>query len=50
MIQKCHEVETITGKYMASLGFYRFFYIINWVYKYMIDGHFSWVSALGGIL
>ena len=61
MIQKCQEVqfytksiffkvEVITGKYMAALGFYRVFYIFNWIYKYMIDGSFSWVSALGGIL
>ncbi|EGR28899.1 hypothetical protein IMG5_166930 [Ichthyophthirius multifiliis] len=50
MIQRSKECENITGHYMAALGFYRFFYIINWIYRYMTAGSFSWVSCLGGIL
>ena len=30
MIMKIKEVENITSNYMASLGIYRFMYILNW--------------------
>ena len=30
MVRKNNEVENITGHFMASLGFYRVFYIFNW--------------------
>ena len=30
MVRKDKEVENITGHFMACLGFYRFFYILNW--------------------
>jgi len=29
---KIKEVENITSNYMASLGLYRFFYILNWLF------------------
>jgi len=35
---------------MASLGLYRFFYILSWIYRYFVEDHFSWTSVLGGIL
>ena len=30
MIMKNREVENITSNYMACLGFYRVFYVVNW--------------------
>ena len=29
---KIKEVENIKSNYMASLGLYRFFYILNWLF------------------
>jgi len=30
MLKKIRTVENITSHYVACLGFYRFFYILNW--------------------
>lgn len=37
MLNKIGVVENLTSHYVACLGLYRFFYILNWVYKYMQD-------------
>lgn len=50
MIRKNKEVENLTGHYMATLGFYRFFYILNWIYVYFVNGNLILTSVLGGIL
>lgn len=43
-------VENFTAHYIASLGAYRFFYILNWIYRYKTEGYLSWVSILSGTL
>jgi ER lumen protein retaining receptor len=57
MIMKIKEVENITSNYMASLGLYRFFYILNWywdwdfrIYKISMGITVCWTSILGGIV
>lgn len=39
-----------TAHYLASLGSYRFFYILLWIYRYYAYGSLSWVSILSGTL
>ena len=41
-------VENYTGHYLASLGAYRFFYILLWIYRYIYYNYLSWVSILSG--
>ena len=36
MIYKMKTVENMTKHYVGTLGFYRFFYILNWGYKYFV--------------
>lgn len=43
-------VENFTLHYIASLGAYRFFYLLNWIYRYKTEGYLSWVSILSGTL
>ena len=43
-------VFTYTAHYLASLGLYRFFYILLWVYRYVKEGRVLWVSVFSGIL
>ena len=43
-------VFTYTAHYLASLGLYRFFYILLWIYRYIKEGRVLWVSVLSGIL
>jgi len=50
MIMKIKEVENITSNYMACMGFYRMFYILNWLYKIHYGYHVCYVSILGGIV
>jgi len=50
MLSKLKEVENITGSYMAALGFYRMFYILNWIYRYFSEDWLDLTSILGGIL
>jgi len=50
MVYHMKEVENLTGNYIAALGFYRFFYILSWFYRYLTIGDFCWTKTLGGIL
>ena len=34
MLNKIRIVENITSHYVAALGLYRFFYILNWIYRW----------------
>jgi ER lumen protein retaining receptor len=43
-------VENYTAHYLASLGAYRFFYILLWIYRYIYYNYLSWVSILSGTL
>ena len=42
MLNKIRIVENITSHYVAALGLYRFFYILNWIYRWQIDGFYCW--------
>jgi ER lumen protein retaining receptor len=44
------EAETITLHYLAALGSYRAFYILNWIYKYTNGNKVHWYSWLTGIV
>lgn len=38
MLQDMGSAENITYTYLLFLGLYRLFYIINWIYRYYIEG------------
>eukprot|EP01061_Rhynchopus_euleeides_P042713 TRINITY_DN7450_c0_g1_i1.p2 TRINITY_DN7450_c0_g1~~TRINITY_DN7450_c0_g1_i1.p2 ORF type:complete len:259 (+),score=132.14 TRINITY_DN7450_c0_g1_i1:81-779(+) len=43
--------ELITGHYVACLGLYRLFYILNWIYRYFFEGgHWNYVDSTAGII
>ncbi len=50
IINQQEGVESFTSHYIASLGAYRFFYILNWIYRYKTEGYLSWVSIFSGTL
>ena len=41
MVQKTGEAESITSHYLFALGIYRFLYILNWIYRYYVEGKFN---------
>jgi len=50
LLQKQGTCENITSHYVALLGMYRFFYLLNWVYRYFHEYHYSqiivWVCGI----
>jgi len=50
MLNKIRIVENITSHYVAALGLYRFFYILNWIYRWQVEGFFCWTQVLSGSL
>ena len=50
MLQKIGFCENITSHYVFVLGMYRFFYLLNWVYRYFHEYHYSqiivWVCGV----
>jgi ER lumen protein retaining receptor len=48
MLQKTGASETLTVHYLAALGGYRVFYVINWVYRYYVEGRKNWISWIAG--
>ena len=54
MTQRHKQVENITSMYMASLGAYRAFYILNWAYRYFTEPSYTaamhWIPWVAGLV
>ncbi|CAI9782042.1 unnamed protein product [Fraxinus pennsylvanica] len=51
LLQRSGNVDNLTGQYVFFLGAYRAFYILNWVYRYFTEKHFSrWISCFSGLI
>ncbi|GAA5808051.1 hypothetical protein MFLAVUS_001433 [Mucor flavus] len=50
MLQRTGEAETITTHYLFALGAYRGLYLLNWVYRYIDEGHTDWIAWVAGII
>jgi len=50
MVSRTGEAETITSHYLFALGIYRFFYILNWIYRYYMENFLDWISIISGII
>lgn len=50
MVSKTGEAESITSHYLFALGSYRALYIVNWVYRYYMEGFYDMIATLAGIV
>jgi len=51
LLQRTKNVDNLTGNYVFLLGLYRAFYILNWVYRYITEPHYSqWIVWLSGLV
>jgi len=52
LLQRYGEVENLTSNYVVLLGFYRLFYIINWVYRAYTEKsyHTIWFMFISGMV
>ena len=50
MITRTGEAESITSHYLFALGAYRSFYILTWVYRYYMEGHYDLIAIIAGVV
>lgn len=52
MLYQQREVENITSHYVAAMGMYRAFYILNWIYRYISETppYVNVVGWIGGFI
>ncbi|PAA49014.1 hypothetical protein BOX15_Mlig019667g3 [Macrostomum lignano] len=48
LISKTGSADTITSHYLFGLGSYRAFYILNWIYRYMVEDFFDPIAVVAG--
>uniref|UniRef100_A0A1D1YBD5 ER lumen protein-retaining receptor n=1 Tax=Anthurium amnicola TaxID=1678845 RepID=A0A1D1YBD5_9ARAE len=51
LLQRCGNVDNLTGQYVFFLGSYRAFYILNWIYRYFNENHTGrWITWISGFV
>ena len=45
LIRRTGEVENITSNYIAAMGAYRAFYILNWIYRYYTEPGYYYIPG-----
>ncbi len=51
ILQRYREIENLTSNYVFLLGAYRFFYILNWIVRYITeDGYQNWIVWISGVV
>lgn len=51
LIRKTGEIESIIGYYLLILGSYRGWYLLNWIYRYIMEDHYyDLISIVAGII
>eukprot|EP00252_Welwitschia_mirabilis_P027991 TRINITY_DN988_c0_g1_i1.p1 TRINITY_DN988_c0_g1~~TRINITY_DN988_c0_g1_i1.p1 ORF type:complete len:216 (+),score=17.86 TRINITY_DN988_c0_g1_i1:220-867(+) len=51
LLQRSRNIDNLTGNYVFLLGAYRALYILNWIYRYMVEKQqFRWISCISGLV
>merc|ERR1711988_270139 len=50
LLQSLREVENLTSNFVGTMGAYRAFYILNWVYRYFVEDYTNVVGWIGGVV
>lgn len=50
LVSKTGEAESITSHYLFALGSYRALYLLNWVYRYVVESHYDLIPIFAGIV
>lgn len=46
LLQRTNNIDNLTGNYIFLLGSYRGLYILNWIYRYIMEPHYrQWIGA-----
>eukprot|EP00756_Hemistasia_phaeocysticola_P061094 Hpha_TRINITY_DN4580_c0_g1::TRINITY_DN4580_c0_g1_i1::g.115391::m.115391/K10949/KDELR; ER lumen protein retaining receptor len=49
-LERGEQWEIMNGHYVASLGAYRGLYVLNWIYRYWVEGRQNWVDTTAGVV
>merc|ERR1712232_1256115 len=50
LLQQRREVENLTSDFVGTMGAYRAFYVLNWIYRYFAEDYVNWVGWIGGLV
>ncbi|XP_028671118.2 ER lumen protein-retaining receptor 3-like [Erpetoichthys calabaricus] len=50
MISKTGEAESITTHYLFLLGLYRALYLVNWMWRYYMEGFLDLIAVVSGVV
>lgn len=50
LVSKTGEAESITSHYLFALGSYRALYLLNWVYRYVVNNYYDLIVIFAGIV
>mmetsp|Transcript_65464 Transcript_65464/g.142766 ORF Transcript_65464/g.142766 Transcript_65464/m.142766 type:complete len:218 (-) Transcript_65464:280-933(-) len=50
LLQQIREVENLTSDFVGTMGAYRAFYLLNWIYRYFAEDYVNWVGWIGGLV
>ncbi|XP_063534062.1 ER lumen protein-retaining receptor [Cydia strobilella] len=50
LVSKTGEAESITSHYLFALGSYRALYLLNWVYRYVVEDHYELIAIVAGVV
>lgn len=50
LINETGEAESITCHYLFLLGSYRLMYLINWVWRYIMESHYDLIAIFAGVI
>lgn len=50
LMQRTQNIDNLTANYVALLGAYRGFYILNWIYRFATEKHYrQWIVWISGV-
>jgi len=50
LVSKTGEAESITSHYLFALGSYRALYLINWIWRYIMESHYDLIAIFAGVI
>ena len=50
MIQRAGKAEAITAHYLFALGLYRGLYLLNWLWRYLIEKRIDYLAVVAGMV
>lgn len=50
LVSKTGEAESITSHYLFALGSYRALYLMNWIWRYIMESHYDLIAIFAGII